>query len=81
MAVYIRPRRIPRQAIVSEIEEIGSQFEAVPPHQLRAQAIMEWGMPVRIRYKSGVNPYAGKRNELTPRQQERRKRLMRHVKK
>lgn len=49
MSVYIRPRRIPRQAIVSEIEEIGSQYEAVPAHQLRAQTIAEWGVPVRIR--------------------------------
>ena len=55
MAVFIRPRRIPRQAVVSEIEEVGSQFEAVPPHQLRAQTIMEWGMPVRIRIPEGLD--------------------------
>jgi GTPase len=65
----------------------GNQTHAVPESYTRylenrfRVALNLVGMPVRIRYKSGVNPYAGKRNELTPRQQERRKRLMRHVKK
>ena len=65
----------------------GNQTHAVPESYTRylenrfRGALNLVGMPVRIRYKSGVNPYAGKRNELTPRQQERRKRLMRHVKK
>jgi GTPase len=36
---------------------------------------------VRIELKSGENPYAGKRNPLTPRQQQKRKRLISHVKK
>jgi GTP-binding protein len=30
---------------------------------------------------TGENPYAGKRNTLTPRQLYKRKRMMRHVKK
>ncbi len=65
----------------------GNQTHAVPESYTRylenrfRVALDLVGMPVRIRYKAGVNPYAGKRNELTPRQQERRKRLMRHVKK
>jgi GTP-binding protein len=36
---------------------------------------------VRIEFRTGENPYEGKKNVLTPRQQARRKRLMRHVKK
>jgi GTP-binding protein len=36
---------------------------------------------VRIEFKTGENPFAGRKNPLTPRQQEKRKRLMRHTKK
>ena len=39
------------------------------------------GTPVRLEFKTGENPYEGKRNKLTPRQQRRRKRMLRHVKK
>ncbi len=65
----------------------GNQTHAVPESYTRylenrfRAALNLVGMPVRIVYKTGANPFAGKRNELTPRQQMRRKRLMRHVKK
>jgi GTP-binding protein len=39
------------------------------------------GTPVRIEFRSGDNPYADKRNKLTQRQVQRRRRLMTHVKK
>jgi GTP-binding protein len=39
------------------------------------------GTPIRLEFKTGDNPYQGKRNRLTPRQQRRRKRMIRHVKK
>jgi GTP-binding protein len=39
------------------------------------------GTPVRIEFRTGENPYAGKRNVLTERQIERKRRLMQHVKK
>jgi len=39
------------------------------------------GTPVAIQFKTGENPYAGKKNILTPRQKHRRQRLMKHVKK
>ncbi len=38
------------------------------------------GTPVRLVLKTGVNPYKGKRNKLTPRQLQKRKRLMKHAK-
>jgi GTP-binding protein len=38
------------------------------------------GTPLRIELKSGANPFAGRRNKLTPRQERKRKRLKRHVK-
>jgi len=39
------------------------------------------GTPVRLSLKTGKNPYEGRRNKLTPRQQQKRRRLMKHVKK
>ncbi|MDU1574469.1 MAG: ribosome biogenesis GTPase Der [Pantoea sp.] len=39
------------------------------------------GTPIRIQFKEGDNPFAGKRNLLTPTQQRKRKRLLSHLKK
>ena len=39
------------------------------------------GTPVRVELRSGDNPFAGRRNKLTTRQQARKKRLLKHVKK
>jgi len=39
------------------------------------------GTPVRLSFKTSDNPYKGKRNKLTPRQERRRKRLLKRVKK
>ncbi|GAB4359669.1 MAG: ribosome biogenesis GTPase Der [Gammaproteobacteria bacterium] len=39
------------------------------------------GTPLAVAFKAGENPYKGKKNPLTPRQQRRRQRLLRHVKK
>ena len=39
------------------------------------------GTPVRIEFRTGANPYATKRNKLTERQIQRKRRLMAHVKK
>lgn len=39
------------------------------------------GTPVRIEFRTGDNPYADKRNKLTQRQVQRKRRLMSHVKK
>jgi GTP-binding protein len=38
------------------------------------------GTPVRLAFRTGKNPYKGKRNKLTPRQEQKRKRLMKRVK-
>jgi len=45
------------------------------------QALKLVGTPIRMEFKTGENPYQGKRNQLTARQQQRRKRMIRHVKK
>jgi len=39
------------------------------------------GTPVRVEVRGGENPYAGRRNPLTRKQQEKRRRLVRHAKK
>ncbi|KFX02602.1 GTP-binding protein Der [Pectobacterium betavasculorum] len=39
------------------------------------------GTPIRIQFKEGENPFADKRNTLTPNQLRKRKRLMSHLKK
>ena len=39
------------------------------------------GTPVRIELKGGENPYAGRKNPLTPRQNRKRERLMSFAKK
>lgn len=39
------------------------------------------GTPLRLEFKSGVNPYQGRKNVLSPRQQRKRQRMIRHAKK
>ncbi|MCC7412524.1 MAG: ribosome biogenesis GTPase Der [Gammaproteobacteria bacterium] len=64
----------------------GTQVAAVPAAYTRylercfREALKLTGTPVRIEYRQGANPYAGKRNPLTHRQQQKRRRLIRHVK-
>ena len=38
------------------------------------------GTPVRLSFKTGKNPFKGRRNKLTPRQERKRRRLMKHAK-
>ncbi|MGH8496744.1 MAG: ribosome biogenesis GTPase Der [Gammaproteobacteria bacterium] len=64
----------------------GSQAERLPAAYRRflvnrfREAFRLTGTPVRIELKSGANPFAGRRNKLTPRQERKRKRLKRHAK-
>jgi GTPase len=65
----------------------GNQTDAVPASYVRylengfREALDLVGSPVHIELKTGDNPYAGRRNVLTPRQKMRRKRMLRHHKK
>ena len=65
----------------------GNQTDRVPEAYRRylinrfRKAFKLKGTPVRLSFKTGDNPYKGKHNPLTPRQERRRKRMMRHVKK
>ncbi|MDH3430269.1 MAG: ribosome biogenesis GTPase Der [Gammaproteobacteria bacterium] len=64
----------------------GNQTEKVPEAYRRylinrfRKAFKLKGTPVRLTFKTGKNPYQGKRNKLTPRQEQKRKRLMKRVK-
>lgn len=65
----------------------GNQTDDVPASYRRylanffREALSLMGTPITIVFKSGDNPYKDKKNVLTDRQKERRKRLIRHVKK
>ena len=64
----------------------GNQTEAMPAAYRRylARFFREQlglhGTPVSVETRTGDNPYKGRRNTLTPRQERRRKRLLKHVK-
>ncbi|MGD8339536.1 MAG: ribosome biogenesis GTPase Der [Gammaproteobacteria bacterium] len=64
----------------------GSQASRVPARYQRylensfRKALKLVGTPVRIEFRTGENPFAGRRNVLTPRQRRRRQRVIRHSK-
>jgi GTP-binding protein len=64
----------------------GTQAERTPEDYRRylancfRQAFDLRGTPVRVEFRSEDNPFAGRRNKLTPRQKRRRQRLIRHSK-
>ncbi|MEE9452184.1 MAG: ribosome biogenesis GTPase Der [Gammaproteobacteria bacterium] len=64
----------------------GKQTKALPDHYKRFlnnayhTALKLQGAPLRIEFKDDPNPYQGRKNVLSPSQQRRRKRLIRHVK-
>jgi GTP-binding protein len=65
----------------------GNQTERVPRSYQRylvntfRAALQLKGTPLRVEFRTGANPYQGRRNKLSPRQVKRKGRLMRHVKK
>jgi GTP-binding protein len=64
----------------------GNQTERVPEAYRRylinrfRKAFRLMGTPVRLTFKTSDNPFQGRRNKLTPRQERKRKRLIKHVK-
>jgi GTP-binding protein len=62
----------------------GSQAERIPARYRRylensfRKALKLVGTPIRVEFRSGENPFAGRRNQLTPRQLKRRQRVIRH---
>ncbi len=64
----------------NQTERVPKSFRRYLANQMRKQLKLV-GTPVLIEFKQGENPYKNRRNILTNRQTEKRKRLMRHVKK
>jgi len=64
----------------------GNQTEALPESYRRyligrfREALRLQGTPLRLELRSGTNPFEGRRNRLTPRQERSRERLRRFVK-
>ncbi len=65
----------------------GNQTERVPEAYRRylinrfRKVFKLKGTPVRLSFKTSKNPFKGRRNKLTPRQENKRRRLMKHAKK
>ena len=65
----------------------GNQTEAIPPGYKRylvnryRQALGLDGTPIQLEFKTGENPFRGRKNKLTSRQTRKRERLKRFVKK
>ena len=65
----------------------GNQTDDVPNHYVRylektyRKALDLHGTPVKIEFRTGKNPYAGKKNKLSDRQKAKKRRLMKFVKK
>lgn len=64
----------------------GNQLDSLPDSYKRylangfTQHLGLVGTPLKLEFKSSSNPYKDKKNKLTPRQIQRKKRLMKHVK-
>jgi GTP-binding protein len=65
----------------------GNQTDDLPKSYFRylegvfRKALNLYGTPIRIVTKMTENPFKGRRNKLTPRQEAKRKRLIKHIKK
>jgi GTP-binding protein len=64
----------------NQTERVPESFRRYLANQMRKQLKLV-GTPVLIEFKQGENPYKNRKNVLTNRQIEKRRRLMRHVKK
>jgi GTP-binding protein len=63
----------------SALESLPDSYRRYLENRFRELLKLE-GTPLKVEFKAGENPYAGKANKLTDRQVERKRRLMRHVK-
>ncbi len=63
----------------------GNQAENTPAPYRRylinryRKACNLYGTPVRIEFRTGSNPFKGRKNKLTPRQEKKRQRMVKHV--
>ena len=65
----------------------GNQTSEIPNHYVRylektfRNVLDLHGTPIRLEFRSGENPFAGRKNKLTTRQISKKRRMMKHVKK
>ena len=64
----------------NQIEHVPESYRRYLAKSIRNQLQLK-GTPILIEFKSGENPFKGRKNVLTKRQVDKRKRMMRHVKK
>ncbi|MDU6939226.1 MAG: ribosome biogenesis GTPase Der, partial [Haemophilus parainfluenzae] len=65
----------------------GNQMDKLPDSYRRylsnyyRKSLKIIGSPIRLLFQEGSNPFAGRKNKLTPNQLRKRKRLMKFIKK
>lgn len=62
----------------NQADELPESYQRYLTRRFREALDLE-GTPVRIELRTGANPFAGRRNKLTPRQVRHRQRMIRHV--
>ena len=63
----------------NQVESLPEAYQRYLKNYFREVFNLE-GTPIRLEFKQGENPFAGKKNILTPHQQKKKQRLMKHVK-
>lgn len=64
----------------NQVSELPDSYKRYLMNYFR-KSLKVMGTPIRIQFKEGENPYANKRNTLTPNQMRKRKRLIKHIRK
>lgn len=64
----------------NQVKDLADSYKRYLMNYFR-RSLKVMGTPIRIQFKEGDNPYAGKRNMLNPTQLRKRKRLLAHIKK
>ncbi|MDP8182004.1 ribosome biogenesis GTPase Der [Pasteurella atlantica] len=64
----------------NQVEKLADSYKRYLSNYFR-KSLKVIGTPIRIQFQEGENPFAGKRNKLTPNQLRKRKRLMKFIKK
>ena len=65
---------------VLEFEREGEVQRLPERHALQRKRFRLVATPVRLDFRDGANPFAGRKNPLTERQVKKKRRLMRHTK-
>ncbi len=64
----------------NQVDELPDSYKRYLQNTFRS-VLKVVGTPIRLQFRASTNPFAGRKNELTERQQKRKQRLMAHAKK